>query len=195
MTETGTEQKGEGPQLAQCLSVHDTAGKGKAANEEGRSKEEETAQGALASSAHHPSPDRRGVTHSETLKVPPLGGIDRKRYVLGLDRNLGNWKEINCSTQQVGRNGLETSQHSDKVLQGKPELYTEIPSSQRLSACVGGEAGYKHEPQGEALENARLQQSRDHIPQILLVCLWNAKQIEWLATAEPSRARKNMSGI
>lgn len=131
-------------------------------------------------SSHHPSPDICEVTHSETLRVPLLGGIDRKRHVLGLDRNLRNWKELNCSTQQVGRNGLETSQLSDKVLQGKPKLYNEIPSSQRLSACVRCEVGYKHVPRGEALESAQLQQRRDHIPQILLVCEMPRKSSGWL---------------
>lgn len=99
-------------------------------------------------------------------------GCLSRAALTGKDVFLG--KDINCSTQQVGRNGLETFQDSCKVLQGKPTECNGIPFSERLSACVGWEGDYRHEAHGAAIENTQLQQRADRIPQILLVCLRNA---------------------
>lgn len=139
---------------------------------EGKGNENE-AQRKRQSSTHHPN--SRYTWSDPFRRVPLQGGTDRKRCVPGLDRNLGNWKEINCSPQQVSGNGLETSQDSCEGLQGKPKECNGIPFSEPLSACVGCEVDYTHGPHGEATENTQLQQCTDHIPQILLVCLWNAK--------------------
>lgn len=135
------------------------------------------------------------MIHLETFRVPLPGGTHRRKCTPGLDRN--NRTEINCSTQQVGRNGLETSQDSYKALQGKPKECHGTPSSpERLSACVGCEVEDKHEPPREATEDTQLPQQRtDHIPQIWLVCLWNAEKIEWPANSSTISGTENISGI